>query len=126
MKTATEIISENSKTFRTAKSNKNMLSETLEQLVRSIISLGQYYELCPAVDDYDVTVAFNDNIIEDDNTIIDNNIKLVSSGLRSKLKAIMEINKCDEKTAGEELARINKEYGSIGGEGDNFDPTAGE
>ena len=73
-----------------------------------------------------MTVAFNDNIIEDDNTIIDNNIKLVSSGLRSKLKAIMEINKCDEKTAGEELARINKEYGSIGGEGDNFDPTAGE
>lgn len=126
MKTATEIISENSKTFRTAKSNKNMLSETLEQLVRSIISLGQYYELCPAVDDYDVTVAFNDNIIEDDNTIIDNNIKLVSSGLRSKLKAIMEINKCDEETAEKELEQINKEYAGIGGEGDNFDPTAGE
>ncbi len=122
MKTATEIISENSKTFRTAKSNKNMLSEAFKQLARGIIELGKYLEICPTVKGYDVTVSFSDNIIEDDNTIIDNNIKLVSAGLKSKLSAIMAVNKCDEKTAQQELERINAEYSDT--DGDNFDPTA--
>lgn len=46
-----------------------------------------------------MTVDFDDSIIEDTNTTIDRNIKLVQAGLRSKLSAIMEINKCDEATA---------------------------
>lgn len=122
IKTATEIISENSKTFRTAKANKNMLSETFTQLIHGIIALGGYYGLVPAVNDYDVNIAFNDNIIEDDNTVIDNTIKLVSAGLQSKLSAIMAVNKCDEETAKRELERINSEFGG----GDHFDPYAEE
>ena len=47
----------------------------------------------------------------DDNTLIDNNIKLVSAGLKSKIKAIMEVQKCDEATAREELARMSEESG---------------
>lgn len=61
--------------------------------------------------EYSVTVGWNDNIIIDDNTLIDNNIKLVSAGLKSKIKAIMEVQKCDEATAREELARMSEESG---------------
>ena len=38
--------------------------------------------------------------------VIDRNIKLVQSGLRSKLSAIMEIGKCSEETAKKEMVKI--------------------
>ena len=57
----------------------------------------------------EVTVDFDDSIIEDTNTTIDRNIKLVEGGLRSKLSAIMEINKCTEPEARKELKRIAEE-----------------
>ena len=69
---------------------------------------------------YSVTVGWNDNIIIDDNTMIDNNIKLVSAGLKSKVRAIMEVQKCDEVTARAELERINSESGIGGGAIDLF------
>ena len=62
----------------------------------------------------EVTVDFDDSIIEDTNTTIDRNIKLVQAGLRSKLTAIMEINKCSETEAKKELRRI-AEDGQITG-----------
>lgn len=123
VKTATEIISENSKTFRTAKTHKNMLAEALKQLVGSLVSLGVYLKICPDIADYTVDVAFADNIIEDDNTIIDNNIKLVSAGLKSKISAIMEIMKCDEAAARKELEKIKNESSVV--DDMAFDPSAG-
>lgn len=110
MKTATEIISQESKTARTVKNNKNLLTETMETVVHALIQLGVMSgEL--SQQEYNVTIGWNDNIITDDNTLIDNNIKLVSAGLKSKVKAIMEVQKCDEATAREELARILQETG---------------
>lgn len=57
----------------------------------------------------DPTVDFDDSVIEDGNAVIDKNIKLVTAKLRSKITAIMEIEKCDENTAREELERIAEE-----------------
>ena len=57
----------------------------------------------------EVTINFDDSIIEDTNTMIDRNIKLVSAGLRSKITAIMEINHCTEAEAQKELEKINNE-----------------
>lgn len=110
MKTATEIISQESKTARTVKNNKNLLTEAIETVVHALVQLGV---MSGAVSQqkYSVTVGWNDNIIIDDNTLIDNNIKLVSAGLKSKIKAIMEVQKCDEATAREELARMSEETG---------------
>ncbi|MBP5780336.1 MAG: phage portal protein [Clostridia bacterium] len=114
MKTATEVISQNSKTYRTAKAHKNMLEEFLADLVHSICAVGNYLGQCPELtDSVEISVTFADNIIEDDNTIIDNNIKLVNAGLKSKLTAIMEVLKCDEDTAQKELDRINEENAAV-------------
>ena len=113
MKTATEIISQESKTARTVKNNKNLLTEAIETVVHALVQLGVMSgELNKR--EYSVTVGWNDNIIIDDNTLIDNNIKLVSAGLKSKIKAIMEVQKCDEATAREELARMSEEAGGGG------------
>ena len=64
-----------------------------------------------------------DNIIGDDNTRIDNNIKLVQAGLKSKIRAIMEAQNIDEAEAAEELQRIAKENDIDGGilDGDSYE-----
>lgn len=119
MKTATEVISQDSKTARTIKSNKNIITEMLEHLVHSLIAIGTALKLIP-VKEYSITVGWQDNIIIDDNTLIDNNIKLTQAGLKSKLKAIMEVQKCDEETAMQELERITKEQSITGIDIDDF------
>lgn len=113
MKTATEIISQESKTARTVKNNKNLLTEAVETVVHALVQLGVMSGEISR-QEYSVTVGWNDNIIIDDNTLIDNNIKLVSAGLKSKIKAIMEVQKCDEATAREELERMSQESGGGG------------
>ena len=50
-----------------------------------------------------------DGVVIDDNTKIENNIKLVSAGLKSKVSAIMDIFGCEEEDAWKELERISKE-----------------
>ena len=51
---------------------------------------------------------------------IDNNIKLVQAGLKSKLSAIMDVLKCDEKTALKEIEQINKDQSVSGLTVDDF------
>ena len=119
VKTATEIISRDSKTARTIKNNKNLIAECIESVCYSILNIGVTLGDIKNTD-YIVTVGFKDNIIIDDNTMIDNNIKLVQSGLKSKVSAIMEVLKCDEKTAQEELAKIIKEQNVTGVAIDDF------
>ena len=109
LKTATEIISENSKTYRTIRANKNLLEESLIHLTHALTALGEYLGLIPQGIKYECSVAFNDGIIEDHDKVIDNNIKLVEAGLQSRLGAIMEIYECDEETAEKRLERINAE-----------------
>lgn len=113
MKTATEIISQESKTARTVKNHKNLLTEAIEGVVHALIVLGR---MSGALHEqaYTVTVGWHDNIIVDENTLIDNTIKLYSAGLISREKAIMDIYKCDPQTARQEAERIKQEA-SVGG-----------
>lgn len=109
LKTATEVISADSKTARTAKGNKNLVAELIEGIVRSIIAVGIEVGDLSESDDYGILVTMPDGVVIDDNTKIDNNIKLVSAGLKSKLAAIMDVQNCDEEAAQKELDRIAKE-----------------
>lgn len=121
MKTATEVISQEEKTSVLVKNQKNLLVETVQAVCTAVIklacSMGELKER-----DFEVTVKFKDSIVIDDNTMIDNNIKLVAAGLKSKLSAVMEVLKCDENTAMAEIERINKENATVqdGAFGDNF------
>lgn len=101
--------------------NKNIISEVLESLATAIIEITQASEKVSK--DYTVSVNWQDNIIGDDNTRIDNNIKLVQAGLKSKIRAIMEAQNIDEAEAGEELQRIAKENDIDGGilDGDSYE-----
>lgn len=103
VKTATEVISDKSDLYQNRQKHVIVVNTALAAMAKSIAFLDQ------GLTDLTVEVSFDDSIIEDTNTTIDRNIKLVQAGLRSKLTAIMEINKCDENEAKKELERIAQE-----------------
>lgn len=100
VKTATEVISDKDDLYQSLQKHKIPISIALIALVKAL-----HFLEC-RTDEISVTVDLDDSIIEDTNTTVDRNIKLVNASLRSKLTAIMEINKCNEAEAKKELARI--------------------
>lgn len=99
VKTATEVISDKSDLYQNRQKNAIVINSAILGMVSAISFLDKGSE-------EKATVNFDDSIIEDSNTTIDKNIKLVTGGLRSKISAIMEINKCSEEEAKKELKRI--------------------
>lgn len=99
VKTATEVISDKSDLYQNRQKNAIIVNSALIGMVEAIAFLDAGREV-------EVSIDFDDSIIEDTNTTIDKNIKLVQGGLRSKLTAIMEINKCTKEEALKELKRI--------------------
>ena len=99
VKTATEVISDKSDLYQNRQKNAIIVNSALIGMVEAIAFLDAGGEV-------EVSIDFDDSIIEDTNTTIDKNIKLVQGGLRSKLTAIMEINKCTKEEAMKELERI--------------------
>ena len=100
VRTATEVISDKSDLYQNRQKNAIVIEAALIGMAQAVAFLDA------GMEDLNVTVDFDDSIIEDTNTTIDRNIKLVQAGLRSKVTAIMEIDKCDEKAAQKELERI--------------------
>ena len=119
MKTATEIISQESKSARTIRTNKNLLTEAIEDIVHAVIFLGT-----ENIADYNVAVGWKDNIVEDINSVTDRTIKLYSAGLISRQKAIMDIYGMDEAGALAMIEQINKESDVSGGGLDMFGKSA--
>lgn len=99
VKTATEVISDKSDLYQNRQKNAIIVNAAVINMVAAVAFLDNGTEV-------EATVDFDDSIIEDSNTTIDKNIKLVQGGLRSKLTAIMEINKCSEAEAKKEMERI--------------------
>ena len=66
MKTATEIISEQSKTFKTKKNYEQRLEESYIRFVDMIVAFAQAKGLIGNVGNYEVEVKFDDSIITDD------------------------------------------------------------
>lgn len=119
VKTATEVISDKSDLYQNRQKNAIIIEAALVSMAQAIAFLDAGRM------DLDVTIDFDDSIIEDANTTIDRNIKLVQAGLRSKLKAIMEIDKCTVAEAKKELARI-KGDGQITGQDIDWTQTDGD
>ncbi|GEN30244.1 A118 family predicted phage portal protein [Cerasibacillus quisquiliarum] len=109
MKTATEVISEQSKTFKSKQSHEVIIEEGLKELIGAILSLAKQYSLFNAKDDYEVSIAFDDSIAEDKAAEIDKQSQMVLNGLQSKKRAIMKIQGVTEDEALEILQEIAEE-----------------
>lgn len=117
LKTATEVISENSKTFGTVKAHENIISDSLRQMVDAIFELAVHYGLTYngqtieslIAGGYEVTVKFDDSIIQDRQQDINQGTMLVGAGLMSKKKFMMDTLGYTEEDADKEIAQIAEE-----------------
>ena len=92
LKTATEVVSENSKTYKTIKTIQNQLSPAIEHLVRNIIDVAILYDMefegqkiaTLAQKGFSVSITFDDGVTQDRQTNINEGVMLVGAGLLSK------------------------------------------
>ncbi len=87
-KTATEVISDNSKTFKTKQSYENNLATGVVDLLDAMRSLIREYSL-GSVTDAEYTIVFDDSVIEDRNAKATYWINLYASGL-APLSLVLE------------------------------------
>lgn len=128
VKTATEVISEKSKSFQTKQSNENVLEEGLIKFIESIGEISELYDIFTRPENYKTELHWDDSIIQDRDADSDFFIKLKNSSLVSAKYCIMEILDFTETQADEMLAEITKEQQSSNPDINELlgDKTAGE
>ena len=125
LKTATEVVSENSKTYKTIKTIQNQLRPAIEHLVRNIIDVAVLYDLdfegqkvaSLVSKGFNINVTFDDGVTQDRQTNINEGVMLVGAGILSKYTFLTDPKYGQGLTPEEaeaELARIKEEgAGSI-------------
>lgn len=111
MKTATEVVSEQSKTFKSKQSHEIIIEAALQELIGSIVAMAELYGIIRVSGEYEVTVTFDDSIAEDKSAEIDKQSQMVLNGLQSKKRAIIKIHGVTEDEAIEILQEIAEEEG---------------
>ncbi|GAB2022075.1 phage portal protein [Pseudolactococcus yaeyamensis] len=111
MKTATEIVSENSDTYQMRNSIVSLVEHAIKELVVSICELAKAHKIytgkTPKLDE--ITVNLDDGVFSDRKTELDYWSQAVAAGLASKLTAIQKTMGLTEKEAEKMLAEINAE-----------------
>ena len=131
LKTATEVVSENSKTYKTIKTIQNQIRPAIEHLVRNIIDVAILYGMDDegvsverlAAPGYNVTITFDDGITQDRQTNINEGVMLVGAGLLSKYTFLTDPKfgqGLTNEQAEEELARIREETPGTMGMGETL------
>lgn len=127
LKTATEVVSENSKTYKTVKNFQNMIRPAVIRLVENIIAVASLYDMKTddgqsvselAARGYEVNIAMDDGITQDRQTNINEGISLVGAGLMSKKKFLTDPKygqALTDEDADAELKRIAEEKRMTGG-----------
>jgi A118 family predicted phage portal protein len=113
VKTATEVVSENSETFRTKQDHETNVEAAIQELVDAIVEIADALDVFPRPKEYEVSVAFDDSIAEDQSAEIQKQIQLVTNGLNSKVRAIMKIHGLTEPEAEELLVKIKEEQATV-------------
>ena len=120
LKTATEVVSENSKTYKTIKTIQNQIRPAIEHLIRNIIDVAILYDMdyngqkvaALASGGYNINVTFDDGVTQDRQTNINEGVMLVGAGILSKYTFLTDPKYGQGLTpeeAQEELQRIKEE-----------------
>lgn len=120
LKTATEVVSENSKTYKTIKTIQNQIRPAVEKLIRDIINVSVLYEMdyegksieSLIAPGYNVNIVFDDGVTQDRQTNINEGVMLVGAGLLSKYTFLTDPKYgqgLTEEDAEAELKRIREE-----------------
>lgn len=119
LKTATEVISENSKTYKTIKGNQLQVKNAITQVIDAIVQVASLYDVhwngtsirTLSALGWETKVVFDDSILQDRQTNINEGILLANNGLMSKKRFLMEKLGYTEEEAVQELKEIKQESG---------------
>ncbi|GER73427.1 phage portal protein [Weizmannia acidilactici] len=109
VQTATQVISENSQTFRTKNSHETVIEAGLKELIHVMAEMLVLYGELDSIPEIDVTVDFDDSIAEDRIQNANFYMTLVAAELMPKVEAIQRIFDLTEEQAQEWLDRIKQE-----------------
>ena len=112
--TATQIVSENSTLFRTVKKHEIVLEEVLTNLCRILLRMGNTYLGAGLNEDVEISIDFDDSIIEDRQTDEARVYMMLNAGLMRPEEARSILMNEDIETAKEALPAM---LGLVGGEG---------
>ena len=108
--TATQVISENSSLFRSIKKHEILLDSALKDMVLALVYLNNTFTSNQPINinGYeDITIQFDDSIIEDTEAQKASDRQDVNNGVMSKVEYRMKYYGEDEKTAKENLVKFN-------------------
>lgn len=104
--TATQVISANSEEFRTLKKHEIILEEVLTELARIILRLGNEFMGQHLDEEVEISIDFDDSIIEDEATDFERDMRMMSSGVLNPYEFRMKWMNEDEDTAKAALPQI--------------------
>lgn len=106
MTTATQVISENSTLFRTIKKHEIILEQVLIELCRIILRLGNAAMNAGLDEDVEITVDFDDSIIEDESADFSRDMQLLNAGILNDWEFRMKWMNEDKETAKKMLPKM--------------------
>ncbi|MCV2505660.1 phage portal protein [Melissococcus plutonius] len=117
LKTATEVVSDNSMTYQTRSSYLTMVEKALDELIHAIFELAGYKELFPnkkplfILDDgtYQVSVHFNDGLFVDKDKQLDEDLKVSLAGMMPKKEFLKRNFGLSDESAEEWLTALKEE-----------------
>ena len=120
--TATQIVSENSTLFRTIKKHEIVLNDMLTELARIILRMGNLYCGQSLNTDVEITVDFDDSIIEDKQTEFMRDMQLLSAGILNPYEVRMKYLNESEETAKAALPQMDALAGLVEDQTENNPP----
>ena len=97
--TATQVVSENSTMFRTIKKHEIILEQALVELCRILLRLGNTAMNAGLKEDVEISIDFDDSIIEDKNADFTRDLQLLNAGILNDWEFRMRWMNEDEETA---------------------------
>jgi A118 family predicted phage portal protein len=115
VKTATEVVSENSLTYRTRNNHVNEIEKFIKGLVISVLELAKAYKLfngeIPTFEH--IGVDFDDGVFQDRNALLSFYGKAKMFGLIPTVEIIQKVFKVPKETAEQWLKEIQEEQAEI-------------
>lgn len=105
--TATQIISQNSSLFRNVKKHEIILRAVLEELARIVLRLENAYRGAGLDEDVEISIDFDDSIIEDKATEFARDLQMLSAGILNAYEFRAKWMNEDEETARAALPQMN-------------------
>ena len=106
--TATQVVSENSTLFRTIKKHEIVLHDVLETLCRTLLRMGNTYMGELLDEDVEISIDFDDSIIEDKETEFNRDSRMLSMGIMNPWEFRAKWMNEDEATAKASLPGVEE------------------